>query len=417
MEITDLGDFKLRKLVQYKVNIMNSAFQRGIDNLEQNNIRKFKEFTLQAIAIASDIHDIISEIDDESIQEVLFERLKEFVSQARIIGEAVKEIYARELRKRMESEKTSTIESHGTSSPISLEKIHETQQATESVAALSASSMASPIPDESISSLPALEEPHSEESITESVSKSVSKIVEEEITAPESAPKDIEPKFRIPKISDEILGIIPSDMAAAYASAKAEFEINNYEKSFILFKEIAKWAFDLVEKERDPAKNRLLKRFAMQLIEIAKRVKKILNDQVPKSGVVIETSLVSVDGSIDFNLVSQKVGEFMQKHPEVLAWAVLKKNGSVAWQTQNWNLNMDGITLVMSFNNRESVYFVQNVPYNLSYSDKSAIIATNPENKGHIFMLNLGKIYIISYGLPSINVKEILSEMIEHFKN
>ncbi len=416
MDISDLDYFSLKQLIAHKIELMNTAFQRGIDNLENNKILPFNEYIRQAIALSSEIYELILEISDESIQAILFERLKEFVQNIRIIGEAVKDIYERNLSEKLSKTKELAKKPSKESCEPSIAEIHETQQVAETTATLSVAAEPTSVRVVGSSVLPEVDE--SIEAVEEIPERRIAKSVDETISS-EAKTEPKKEEFVIPDIPEDILDIIPSDMAAAYNSAKVDFELKNYEKSFLLFKEIAKWGLKLVEDEKDPMIKKRLREYSFKLVEIAKNVKQIVNEhkKVPRSGVVIETSLVSVDGEINYELVSRKVSEFMKIHPEVLAWAIFKRNGTVAWQTQNWNLNMDGITLVMAFKNRESTYLVQNIPYNLVYSDDISIIASNPDNRGHIFMIHLGNIYLIAYGLPSTNINQVLSEMIKHFKS
>ncbi|MHA1835936.1 MAG: profilin family protein [Candidatus Odinarchaeia archaeon] len=66
----------------------------------------------------------------------------------------------------------------------------------------------------------------------------------------------------------------------------------------------------------------------------------------------------------------------------ITATALIKMDGSILYQTNNWQIN--GGEIINAFKNKESSITIQGIKYSVLDVNEDRLIATNVSGKGHI---------------------------------
>jgi hypothetical protein len=83
----------------------------------------------------------------------------------------------------------------------------------------------------------------------------------------------------------------------------------------------------------------------------------------------------------------------------IAALAVISDNGTLIYQTENWNVS-DDLESIMNALKGEKVVVLNQSEYNISESYENGLIGSNPAGMGYIFIVFFDSGLLLSYALP-----------------
>ncbi len=98
---------------------------------------------------------------------------------------------------------------------------------------------------------------------------------------------------------------------------------------------------------------------------------------------------------------SQIAAELMQNNPQVTALAVARNDGTVIWQTSNWNIVADVPQVLQAQRSKANSISVQGIKYSTVSATPDRLVTTNVGGQGHIIVAKAGSNgWVIAYAVP-----------------
>ncbi len=98
---------------------------------------------------------------------------------------------------------------------------------------------------------------------------------------------------------------------------------------------------------------------------------------------------------------SQIAAELMQNNPQITAIAVARNDGSVVWQTSNWNIVADVPQILQVQRTKGNSITVQGIKYSTISATPDRLVTTNVGGQGHIIVAKAGNNgWVIAYAVP-----------------
>ena len=99
--------------------------------------------------------------------------------------------------------------------------------------------------------------------------------------------------------------------------------------------------------------------------------------------------------------IGNEWNQLYANNPKVQAFAV-SKEGTIVWQTENWNLVEDVSVIIKVLEEDKSKVTVGGVKYKRVSSSADSYIATADDNKGHLLIVKIDeKVWGIAFATPT----------------
>ncbi|MHA1341971.1 MAG: profilin family protein [Promethearchaeota archaeon] len=105
--------------------------------------------------------------------------------------------------------------------------------------------------------------------------------------------------------------------------------------------------------------------------------------------------------------VNQVVDELLNEEPNVGAVAVIKSDGSIIFQTENWDLSSDVQSVLNAPKGGTSINLL-GIKYMIVENTPERIIGTNVTGKGHVIIAPFKGGFLVTYILPQVGPRDVL---------
>ncbi len=105
--------------------------------------------------------------------------------------------------------------------------------------------------------------------------------------------------------------------------------------------------------------------------------------------------------SVDY---ATHVHRLIQANPQITAVAVCEANGTVTYQTENWDVSGESKKVVDAWRGKSTFIMLQGVKYSMLQCTDERLISTNIKKQGHLVgAITPDQKYVISYTIPEGN--------------
>jgi len=105
--------------------------------------------------------------------------------------------------------------------------------------------------------------------------------------------------------------------------------------------------------------------------------------------------------------LNQVINELINEDPNVGAIAVLKLDGTLLFQTDNWDISAD-IQNIINASKGGSSIIIQGVKYMIVENTPERIIGTNVQGQGHIIIAPFKTGFLVTYIIPQVGPRDAL---------
>ncbi len=105
--------------------------------------------------------------------------------------------------------------------------------------------------------------------------------------------------------------------------------------------------------------------------------------------------------SVDY---ATHVHRLIQSNPQITAVAVCDENGTVTYQTENWDISSESKKVIEAWRGKSTFIMLQGVKYSTLQCTDERLISTNIKKQGHLVgAITPDKKYVLSYTIPEGN--------------